>query len=199
MATRREQKEQTRRRLLLCAFDLFSSRGITATKTVDVAREASVSHGTVFVHFPTRDDLVAAVISEFTKRIVRRIHELVESGATLQAVLAAHLEGLSEHEAFYARLITEGPILPPVARTTLIGIQSAISYHLAEAAEKEMNQGSIRRVPIHLLFNTWIGLVHHYLCNRDLFAPGQSVLKRRGQELIVHYVGLLSPTSNKEE
>jgi len=25
------------------------------------------------------------------------------------------------------------------------------------------------------------------------------VLKRRGQELIVHYVGLLSPTSNKEE
>jgi hypothetical protein len=48
-------------------------------------------------------------------------------------------------------------------------------------------------MPMHLLFNTWIGLVHHYMVNRDLFAPEGSVIARRGKELLDHYMGLLDP------
>jgi len=44
-----------------------------------------------------------------------------------------------------------------------------------------------------LLFNTWLGLIHHYLGNRDLFAPGHSVVERHGSMLLDHFVGLLAP------
>lgn len=43
----------------------------------------------------------------------------------------------------------------------------------------------------------WIGLVHHYLMNRDLFAPGESVIARRGRELLDHYMGLLAPVKGE--
>lgn len=157
-----------------------------------MAQRAGVSHGAVFVHFATRDDLVAAVIGTFAERVIPRMHELVEARASVREVLAAHLTGLAEHEAFYTRLVSEGPLLPPYARSTLVGIQSAISLHLAQAAQREMELGTIRQIPVPMLFNTWLGLVHHYLINRDLFAPGHSVLARHGQELLNHYVALLA-------
>jgi hypothetical protein len=46
-------------------------------------------------------------------------------------------------------------------------------------------------MPLHLLFNTWIGLVNHYLVNRELFAPGASVIERRGAELLDHFMNLI--------
>jgi AcrR family transcriptional regulator len=190
---RQERKRRTHARLLTVAYDLFARNGIVSTRTIDVARAAGVSHGTVFVHFPTREDLVAEIIGTRAKQILRRLRGLVEGSAGMRDVLAAHIEGLTEHEDFYALLVTEGPVLPDYVRTTLLGIQSVVSHHLAAAAERELSEGRIRRMPVHLLFNTWIGLVHHYVANRDLFAPGESVLKTRGPEILDHFAGLLAP------
>ena len=191
--TRTEKKQQTRVLLIETALDLMAERGITATRTIDVAEQAGVAHGTVFVHFPTREDLIAAVVGAHAGEIAGRLHELAGEGVTVRGVLAAHLAGLGEHEAFYARLVMEGPLLPPYARATLLGIQSAISDHLARAAKREMAAGRIRQMPVHLLFNTWLGLVHHYVGNRELFAPGRSVVERWGPTLLDHYLGLLRP------
>ena len=191
--TRAEKKQQTRDLLIEAALELMAERGITATRTIDVAERAGVAHGTVFVHFPTREDLIAAVVGEHAGQIAVSLHDLAGEGVTVREILAAHLAGLAEHEAFYARLVMEGPLLPPYARATLLGIQSAISARLAEVAEREMAAGRIRRMPIPLLFNTWLGLVHHYLGNRELFAPGQSVVERWAPTLLDHYLGLITP------
>jgi hypothetical protein len=42
------------------------------------------------------------------------------------------------------------------------------------------------------MFNTWVGLINYYLMNRDLFAPGESVISRYGQRLVEHYMNLIS-------
>jgi AcrR family transcriptional regulator len=197
--SRGKRKELTRSALIEAALELMADQGITATRTIDVADQARVAHGTVFVHFATRDDLIAAVVGRHAGEIAGRLHELGRERGSVREVLEGHLEGLAEHEAFYARLVMEGPLLPPYARATLLGIQSAISAHLATAAEREMAAGRIRRMPVDLLFNTWLGLVHHYIGNRELFAPGHSVVERWGPTLLDHYLGLLSPTTQGGE
>ncbi|MEN8114188.1 MAG: helix-turn-helix domain-containing protein [Actinomycetota bacterium] len=194
---RRERKERTRRLLVAAALDEMAESGIAATRTIDVAHRAGVAHGTVFVHFPTKEHMINAAVAAHASRVGSRLHELARTGVAVRDVMEAHLAGLGEHEAFYARLVMEGPLLPSYPRATLLGIQSAISSHLAEAAEREMAAGTIKTMPIHLLFNTWLGLVHHYLSNRDLFAPGDSVVRRWGPTLLDHYLGLIRP--NKEE
>ena len=191
--SRVERKQQTRSQLIETALEVMAERGINATRTVDVAVRAGVAHGTVFLHFPTREDLVVAVVDRHVEAVAARLHELAGDGVAVDDVLSAHLAGLREHEAFYSRLVMEGPLLPPLARATLLGIQSAISAHLAQAAERAMAAGVVREMPVHLLFNTWLGLVHHYLSNRELFAPGESVLERWGPTLLDHYLGLLRP------
>jgi AcrR family transcriptional regulator len=190
--TRRERKERTRRILLKAAFEQISRAGLGATRTLDIARRAGVSHGTIFVHFATREALLAQVIEEFGMRVAARMHELASEGRGVREVLKAHLRGLSEFEPFYARLVTEGPLLPKEAGSALVAIQSAISFHLNQAAEREMAAGALKRMPAHLMFNTWVGLVHYYIANREAFAPRGSVLERHGSELTEHFMNLIS-------
>lgn len=188
---RQEQKENTRRRLIEVAFNQFAKDGLMNARTSDIAEVAGVSHGTVFAHFPTREDLLVSVIQEFGGAITKRIHELASKGGDIREILKAHLTGLMEYESFYIRLVKEAQLLPFEARHTLIMIQSAISQHLNLVIEREVATGKTRRIPLHLLFNTWIGLIHYYLANDDLFAPGESVLARYGEELLEHYLGLI--------
>ncbi len=192
-ATRAERKLATRSELLIAARRLFGELGILATTTAQVAEAAGVSHGTVFVHFPTRDDLMTAVIDDFCGALARRVNERAEAGGTVREVLQTQLDAIARDEAFYARLVAEAPTLPYKARIDLMSIQSAVSFQLAGAAERDGAAGTIRPVPMHLLFNGWTGLLHYYLMNRDLFAPGDSVIRRCGDELIGYYTGLLAP------
>jgi len=193
---RKKQKLQTREHLIDVALNQLAKDGLTTTRTSDIASAAKVSHGTVFAHFPTREILLDAVIDEFGKRITKRLHELVSSICGMKELLEAHVKGIREYEAFYTRLVSEGHLLHEKARNSLIMIQSAISFHLIQVAEREMETCEIRMMSVDLLFNTWIGLIHYYLINGDLFAPGQSVLKIHGSRLVEHYMNLIKLRDN---
>ncbi len=190
-ASRIERKERTRRLLLDAALRVFSRRGILAATTAEVAREAGVAHGSVFVHFGTQEGLVAAAVEAFGEEAVRVIHATMEKRLSLRGVLEAHLEAIRQREDFYAALVVESPRLPEAARSALVLIQSAIAFHFGPAAAADSAAGRIKELPLPLLFNSWLGLVHHYLANRDLFAPGASVIERRGSELIDFFSELI--------
>jgi AcrR family transcriptional regulator len=189
---RQKQKNETRQHIIEVALKKFAQDGLGVTRTSDIAKAANVSHGTVFSHFPTRDALLDTVIEEFGMRITNRMHELVDSNCGIKEVLEAHLKGISEYEAFYRRLVSESSSLTDSSRNSLIMIQSAISFHLSQAAESQMKEGAIRSIPTDLLFNTWIGLINYYLVNADLFAPGGSVIERHGKRLLEHYINLIN-------
>ncbi|HWP95438.1 MAG TPA: TetR/AcrR family transcriptional regulator [Syntrophomonadaceae bacterium] len=188
---RQIQKEQTRRNLLAIAFNEFASRGIMSTRMSDVAEAAGVSHGTVFVHFASQEALITAVIEEFGENITHRTHELSSQCRGVQELLAAHLTSIMEFEAFYTRLVIEARLLPPMARDTFVMIQSAVSLHISQSAQREMEAGTIAPMPLHLFFNTWVGLIHYYITNSDLFAPESSVVERYGPMLLEHYMNLI--------
>jgi AcrR family transcriptional regulator len=192
---RTRQLEATRRRIIEAAIRVFSRDGIGAARSVDIAVEAEVAHGTVFARFGTKDELASAAILDFGDRVAKRLHELCASGAGTRDVLAAHLEGIAEREDFYARLVCEAPALPKAARDSLVLIQSSIAFHLSPALEADAAAGRIKDLPLHFAFNAWIGLVHYYLANRELFAPGGSVIRRRGPELLENFAALIGKES----
>jgi AcrR family transcriptional regulator len=64
MATRRQTKERTRKRLLSSAILLFSRKGIDRPSLDEICHEAGVTRGAFYVHFKDRDDLLAAVMDD---------------------------------------------------------------------------------------------------------------------------------------
>ena len=192
---RLKQKNLTRQLLLESAMRLFSENGFSNTTTYAISKAAGVSHGTVFAHFKTQEELLIAILEDFGKRVNSRLHALAGRGDSLRDVLEAHIEGLQEFEDFYIRLVTENRLLPQEARNVFLLLQSTISFHLSQAMEKEVSEGRIKNLPVHLVFNGWVGLLHHYITNNDLFCPEGSVLKRHSKEILDYYLSLLSANS----
>jgi len=185
---RQLQKEETRAKILEISYEEFGKHGILSTRMSDIAAAADVSHGTVFAHFETQESLIAAVIEQYGGKIALRTHELSNNCADIRDILAAHLNSIMEFEPF----VMEMSFLPPTAQAVFISIQSAVSFHLSIAFEKEIATGTIIDTPIYLLFNTWIGLVNYYLANENLFAPEGHVIRRYGDVLINHYMRLIT-------
>lgn len=62
---RRERRKQDRPgELLDAALDLFVEKGFAATRSEEVAARAGVSKGTLFLYFPTKEELFKAVVRE---------------------------------------------------------------------------------------------------------------------------------------
>jgi len=187
---RQQQKEQTRGKLLQAAYQVFTRQGIMQSRMEDIAREAGVSHGTVFVHFRTQEELTEAVVAYYGGEIAARTHDLSHSGGSLKEVLYAHLMGIGAYEGFYIRLLQEAQLLPQAARDSFVMIQSVLSLHFARVLARE--EAAVKtEIPGHVLFSMWIGLLHHYLQNGDLFAPEGGVIARHGDMLMTSYLRFL--------
>ncbi len=184
------QKQATRETIMKAALEIYATRGFS-TPTSVIAQEAGVSHGSVFAHFSTREDLQRAVVRQFSLEMADRLHESVVSGGSIEDVLYAHIDMLEEYESFYRNLISEMPHLPEGTRTIVFALQSVLSQHFSLAVEEEKQKGTIRDLPLHVFFNTWIALLHYYLQNTELFAPEGAVLKRYRDELVSDYLMLI--------
>lgn len=68
-----------RRRILAAAGDVFGELGVEAS-TEEVARRAGVGIGTVFRHFPAKQDLVGATLAAHLDELTARAEELAGSG-----------------------------------------------------------------------------------------------------------------------
>lgn len=63
-AKRERRKEARPGELLDAALDLFVEKGFAATRSEEVAARAGVSKGTLFLYFPTKEELFKAVVRE---------------------------------------------------------------------------------------------------------------------------------------
>ena len=63
-AKRERRKEARPGELLEAALDLFVEKGFAATRSEEVAARAGVSKGTLFLYFPSKEELFKAVVTE---------------------------------------------------------------------------------------------------------------------------------------
>ncbi len=68
-----------RQRILKAATELFIQHGYRKTSVDDVARDAGVAKGTVYLYFKTKADLLAQAIVEEKKRFVIKLKPVLEA------------------------------------------------------------------------------------------------------------------------
>lgn len=88
---RERRKEARPGELLDAALDLFVEKGFAATRSEEVAARAGVSKGTLFLYFPSKEELFKAVVRE---NMVRHQTEGAEEIARFEGPTAALLQYL---------------------------------------------------------------------------------------------------------
>jgi AcrR family transcriptional regulator len=104
----RSDARRNRDAVLAAAKGLFADQGLDA-QMPDVARAAGVGVGTVYRHFPTKDDLIAALVADRFDRFAEKIREAL--------VAEDAWEGFAEFIRFSARIQADDRALCEVANS----------------------------------------------------------------------------------
>src|ERR1700754_4442414 len=103
----RADAARNRRSVIDAARDAFARHGVTASLD-DIARAAGVGPGTLYRHFPSRDDLILAVLDDGLAALHRFGQKLLDEPDPLRAVsrcLDAYIEQCSMYEGLARTLV----------------------------------------------------------------------------------------------
>ena len=91
-----EDRAGKRERILDAAEKVFAERGFFAAKVADVAREAGVADGTIYLYFKNKDDLLVSLFEARMEVVNRTLAEAVASAPSPRAQLAAFVHAYLE-------------------------------------------------------------------------------------------------------
>jgi AcrR family transcriptional regulator len=81
----RADARRNREAVLVAASRLFAEEGVEA-QMPDIAKAANVGVGTVYRHFPTKDDLIAALAAEWFERLAQKARDCLEMDDSWSAI-----------------------------------------------------------------------------------------------------------------
>lgn len=120
---RQRQKEARPSEILEAAFAEFVEKGFTATRIDDVAARAGISKGTVYLYFPSKEDLFREVILHYVRpQIDERVALLKDYDGSAAELLSRHLRsiyaGIGKPGAsdLVRLMMAEGPRFPELRR-----------------------------------------------------------------------------------
>jgi AcrR family transcriptional regulator len=131
--------EDTRRRILDTATELFNERGYARTSIRDIAEHIGMTKGSLYYHFASKDELLYAIIAPFVEAITKFLGAVHDAG-TVSAELVRELVDMLDAHAPLVRSLT---IDPAVIRAKLQGrgvtaqfteLERTISGSMDEAA-----------------------------------------------------------------
>ncbi|MGZ4140305.1 MAG: TetR family transcriptional regulator [Actinomycetota bacterium] len=130
-------EDATRARILDAVFSCAERYGLGRTTIADVAKEARLARQTVYRYFPTRHDLLAALVLREEERIIADVQEAVrphdELKPALQAAFAATLRLFREHPLLDKVMTTEPQELLPfltVEANPVLSLSMRLSEHV---------------------------------------------------------------------
>lgn len=115
----------TRQRILDAAIDLFGSRGVDAVSLDEIARSVGIRKQTVLYWFPSKDELVDAVL----EAVAAELHVSIEA-----AIRSADDDPLDRIDA-----VIEAVFRPAVRRPALLGLVREVS-RLPDARADRLRQ-----------------------------------------------------------
>jgi TetR/AcrR family transcriptional regulator len=155
---KRERRKQARPgELLEAALDLFVDKGFAATRVEEVAAHAGVSKGTLFLYFPSKEELFKAVVRE---NIVRHQTEGAEEIARYQGSTPELLEylmlewwrryGATKASGISKLVMSEASNFPDLARFFQDEVVTPGHAMIRSVLERGVRQGEFRAVDMDL-------------------------------------------------
>jgi AcrR family transcriptional regulator len=70
------EREQRRQQIMIAAKKLFAAKGFSRATIEDIAKEAELSPGTLYLYFKNKDELFAALSIKILKYLITRLEKL---------------------------------------------------------------------------------------------------------------------------
>lgn len=91
MSLKEKQRQEREDLILQAAEEAFAEKGYQETSMDEIAGRVGISKGTVYLHFSCKEDLVVAIFTRDTERLLEAVEAASTVGSTARAKLEAVL------------------------------------------------------------------------------------------------------------
>ncbi len=138
---------QTRGRLIEAATEVFSTAGLTAATTREIARVAGVNEVTLFRHFHSKEQLLAAVIQQAIALQAEALANQDEWTQNLYIDLRHYAklssQMMEKNEALIRTFIGEAKRYPEAARQIVYETDKSLREKLVAYLQKGQDKGTV--------------------------------------------------------
>ena len=205
---RQRRKEARPLELLDAALALFVEKGFAATRIEEVAERAGVSKGTLYLYYPSKEELLKAVIREYLSNQIEEGAEQVRlhvgsNAELLRTLLCDWWLGVFDSPAagVFKLVITEVRSFPEIASYYFSAVIEPGSQLVANILQRGIANGEFREVNVEAAVHSLVLPMVMLCVNKHslgacvptdvLMQP--EVFVRQHMELII--TGMLKPSS----
>ena len=202
------RKAATAAAIMKAAEHNFLDKGFHGTKIEDVAREADVATGSIYVHFGSKEGLYLALIERALhveeQYLSAAFGERKTPGEQLVAAGEAYLRFYIEHPGYFRMLAfpyfdtRPKAKLDPVAKRVATLAEAQVD-RLARAIAEAVDAGAIRKVdPVRaakFMWGAWVGVISLNLRPDRLRIKDDELAQvlEEGRAMITHGLSVLQP------
>ena len=173
LPARQRRKQARPMELLDAALDLFVERGFAATRSEDVAARAGVSKGTLYLYYPSKEELLKAVISHNVVNQIAEGSEIIRqfegnSSELLAMVLLLWWERIGETRAsgIIKLMTSEVRNFPEVAQFYVDEVVTPSNQMLAQVIQRGVDRGEFRAVNVPEVVHALVGPLIFLVLNK---------------------------------
>ena len=153
---RQRRKEARPQELLEAALALFVEKGFAATRTEEVAQRAGVSKGTLYLYYPSKEELFKSVVRHNLSSLIAEGQELAgqfegSSSELLACLMQAWWERVGDTPAagIHKIMLAEARNFPELAQFYSDEVVLPAQQLFCDCVQRGITRGEFRPMPLH--------------------------------------------------
>ncbi len=191
--------EETRRRILAAALDLFQEYGFSETTMREIARRAEVATGAAYYYFPSKEAIIMAFYwqthTEFDATFRGPLAETGDLADRIRVLIELKLEQFQPYRAFLGALFRSAgdpasPLSPFSDQTRDIREQSIDHFRVALAGSDVKLPADLATHLPRLLWMYHMGIILFWIYDRSARQARTRILLEKSSDLIARAIKL---------
>lgn len=145
----REKNSDKYSRILEAAVKVFAEQGVHQSTISQIAREAGVADGTIYLYFKNKDDILAQFFADKARQVFDRFREEVDKGDNavekLRNLIRRHLDEFQRDRNMAIVYQSETHQMTPTSQEQLRYISKMYQDIVSEIVEQGQVEGYIRK------------------------------------------------------
>ena len=117
MTAPRHERSAKREQILDAALEVFSRKGVYATRIADIATEAGIAYGLVYHYFKNKEEIINTIFEQRWAQVTERLEDASKSGSDardrLERAAGVFIEAYRSRPQVGERLLLE---IPPMSK-----------------------------------------------------------------------------------
>ncbi len=159
------KSENTISRILDAALDIFARKGYHDTRMDEIVAGSQTSKGSIYFHFPNKEQLFLALVDQFANLLERRITEAISEHdrgmVKVQAALEACLATFGRYRRQAKVLLVQASGLGNTFEQKRLAINDRFAALIALYLQEAVDVGEIAPLDTEVVAQAWMGAIYN--------------------------------------